>query len=176
MKRIGFAITAGIVLAGLTGCDQSTAERSYNNVPLETNATLQVAEPLAADGVVTVYKSPTCGCCTKWASYLEANGFNVVTRDIENLDLVKDRLNVPYDLRSCHTATFGKHVVEGHVPVGDIRRWLDNESGGLLAVPGMPLGSPGMEHPRGGVAYDSIFVSEDGSTRRVFEHHPSVGE
>lgn len=165
-------MTTAIMVFGVGGCEQTNAGRSStDSPPIEATATLPRVNASAGDSVVTIFKSPTCGCCTKWASYLERNGFNVVIRDTENLEVIKDKLGVPRDLRSCHTATYGDRVIEGHVPVEDIRGWIESESGGLLAVPGMPLGSPGMEHPRGSVTYESVFVSEDG-TRRVFEHHP----
>lgn len=174
--RIEFVMTTAIVVFGLGGCDQSNAERSSTlSPPAEATATLPMVNASTGDSVVTVFKSPTCACCTKWASYLKRNGFDVVIRDIENLELVKDRLGVPRDLRSCHTATYGDRVIEGHVPVEDLRGWTESEPGALLAVPGMPLGSPGMEHPRGSVAYESVFVSDD-STRRVFKHHQGSGE
>jgi hypothetical protein len=132
------------------------------------SATNAAAEPL----LVTVYKTPTCGCCTAWTDYLEANGFAVELHDLDDLSAIKDELRVPRDLRSCHTAHIGEHVIEGHVPVGDIRRFLATESSGVLAVPGMPLGSPGMEDPDGRVMpYDSVLVRADG-VPEVFQHHP----
>ncbi len=129
--------------------------------------------PAAAAGpAVTIYKSATCGCCTLWADHLEASGFEVTLHDRDDMEQIKDTLRVPRDLRSCHTATIGEHVIEGHVPADDIRRFLSTASGGILSVPGMPLGSPGMEHPAGSMPYDSIQVRADGS-RDVFAHHPA---
>ena len=102
-----------------------------------------------AETVVTVYKSPTCGCCAKWAEHLEANGFEVIIQDVANLSAVKAEHGVPGDLQSCHTATVGGYVIEGHVPADVIRRFLAERPAGTtgLAVPGMPAGSPGMEGP-----------------------------
>ena len=90
-----------------------------------------------------VYKSPTCGCCTKWVDHLRENGFAVQIREPADMNAVKDRLEVPTDMRSCHTAVIGGYVVEGHVPATDIKRLLrDRPKAKGLAVPGMPLGSP----------------------------------
>ena len=106
---------------------------------------------------ITVYKTPTCGCCTKWIDHLEDEGFAVDARDLPDLTALKAENGVPGRLASCHTATVEGYVVEGHVPAEDIRRLLaDRPAVAGLAVPGMPLGSPGMEHPdpRRHEAYD----------------------
>ena len=101
----------------------------------------------AAD--VVVYKSPTCGCCAKWIDHLEDNGFSVEVHDERNMDPVKHRLGVPRHLQSCHTAEVGGYIVEGHVPADVIARMLrERPAINGLAVPGMPMGSPGMEGPR----------------------------
>lgn len=156
----------------LSGCGRDAApSATITATPPITSA---VPKPNTATErlLVTVYKTPTCGCCTAWTDYLEANGFAVELHDLDDLSAVKDELRVPRDLRSCHTAHIGEHVIEGHVPVGDIRRFLTTESSGVLAVPGMPLGSPGMEDPDGRVMpYDSVLVRADGATE-VFQHHP----
>jgi hypothetical protein len=106
--------------------------------------TLHVGSAQAQE--VTVHKSPSCGCCGKWAEHLRQHGFAVALRSTEDLDPVKLKYGVPANLASCHTALVGGYVIEGHVPAADIRRLLDQRpavSG--LTVPGMPAGSPGME-------------------------------
>jgi len=125
------------------------------------------------EAVITVYKSSTCSCCVKWAEYLDQLGFAVAIRDVDELGEIKDRFGVPRELRSCHTAAIGdgNYVLEGHVPAEDIERLLRTQPSGLLAVPGMPLGSPGMEHPSGSAAYNTVFVGDDGIAR-TFQHHP----
>ncbi len=119
------------------------------------------APALAAD--ITVYKSPSCGCCSKWADHLQAKGHTVTTKNMENLDAIKKLAGVPEGLQSCHTAMVEGYVLEGHVPAKDIERLLaqrPNAKG--LAVPGMPVGSPGME---GGAPdrYDVMLFDTDGS-------------
>ncbi len=100
----------------------------------------------AAD--VIVYKSPTCGCCKLWIDHLKANGFTVKAHDTENVIAHKQRLGLLPELAACHTAVVNGYVIEGHVPAADIKRLLKEKpkiTG--LAVPGMPMGSPGMEGP-----------------------------
>lgn len=122
-----------------------------------------------ADGeLVTVYKSPSCGCCMSWADHLRRNGFRVETRNTDALSAVKARLGVPADLQSCHTARVGEYVIEGHVPAVDIERLLaGGESARGLAVPGMPLGSPGMEQGGRTMPY-TVFAFEADGSRSAF--------
>jgi hypothetical protein len=120
---------------------------------------------------ITVYKSPTCGCCSKWEQHLKKNGFTVESHSTENMDAVKNQKHVPEAARSCHTAVIGKYVIEGHVPAEDIKRLLKEKPSGVvgLAAPGMPQGSPGMET---GVDehYDVVSFNSKGQTK-VFNHH-----
>lgn len=95
---------------------------------------------------LTVYKSPTCGCCAKWIGHVRRSGFKVKVVEMTDVALMKERLGVPGDLVSCHTAVADGHVIEGHVPADDIRRMLADRDGVTgLAVAGMPAGAPGME-------------------------------
>lgn len=95
---------------------------------------------------IRVWKDPNCGCCTGWAEHLRRNGFGVVVTDTAAMQEVKARLGVPPELASCHTAETGGYVIEGHVPAHAIKRLIAEKSPGRgLAVPGMPIGSPGME-------------------------------
>ena len=117
---------------------------------------------------VVVYKSPTCGCCNGWVDHMRDAGFAVRTEDVIDMNAVKRREGVPVDLSSCHTALVGGYVVEGHVPAHVIRSFLDRAPDVAgLAVPGMPIGSPGMEGPNP-VAYDVLAFDADGR-RGVFE-------
>lgn len=98
---------------------------------------------------MTVYKSPTCGCCTAWVDHARRAGFTAEIVDVEDLVPVKTRLGVPDELASCHTVMANGFVFEGHVPLADVERFLAKPRGLGLAVPGMPIGSPGMEAPDG---------------------------
>src|SRR5688500_16307127 len=93
-----------------------------------------------------VYRSPTCGCCGKWVDHVKAAGFSPAVHEIEDISPVKAKGGVPGNLQSCHTALIGGYVIEGHVPADVIRQLLtDKPNITGLAVPGMPIGSPGME-------------------------------
>ena len=95
---------------------------------------------------ITVYKTPTCGCCGKWVDHLRENGFSVVTKTVDNVAPVKSANNLPPGLASCHTGIVDGYVIEGHVPAEVIKRLLEEKPDILgIAVPGMPPGSPGME-------------------------------
>ena len=139
-------------------------------VPLMVVASIRTGAQRAPSRAVTVYKDPSCGCCTKWSELLRDAGFTVTLRDATELDALK--WAVPPALHSCHTAIVDGHVIEGHVPVADIQRMLKQGSAVYgLAVPGMPIGSPGMEVPgRGAQAFDVIAFDRSGKSR-VFAHY-----
>jgi len=95
---------------------------------------------------MTVYKSPTCGCCAKWVAHMRNAGFDLTVNDVPNVGEIKAQHHVPADAQSCHTALVGGYVVEGHVPADVVKQLLKEKPAVLgLAVPGMPVGSPGME-------------------------------
>lgn len=131
---------------------------------------------LAQATTVQVWKDPNCGCCQLWVAHLQAHGFKVDVRDVGN-NAARKRLGMPEKLGSCHTATVGAYVVEGHVPAADILRLLKERPVALgLAVPGMPIGSPGMDGPeyKGRKdAYDVLLVQKDGSTKS-FQRYPGL--
>lgn len=119
---------------------------------------------------VAVYKSPSCGCCSKWGEHLQAAGFRVTEHDVRDLLAVKNEHGVPRELGACHTALVDGYVIEGHVPAEDILRLLEErpEVRGL-AVPGMPMGSPGMEGPRKD-PYASLSFDAEGNTA-IWAYH-----
>lgn len=128
--------------------------------------TLAFAQASSERLLVEVWKSPTCGCCKDWIRHLEANGFRVRTFDDGNTD-VRERLGIPLRYGSCHTARVAGYALEGHVPVREIRRLLQEKPAAVgLAVPAMPIGSPGMDGPEYGGQkdpYDVLLVARDGS-------------
>ncbi len=124
----------------------------------------------AAKPTVVVYKTPTCGCCTKWVEHLQASGFTVVAQNRDDLTPIRAQHGLPRPLTSCHTALVGSYVVEGHVPAADVKRLLAEKPAIKgIAVPGMPIGSPGMEGPNP-QRYDTIAFTADGRTS-VFASH-----
>ncbi|SEQ01721.1 Uncharacterized conserved protein [Azotobacter beijerinckii] len=130
-------------------------------------AAVQAAEPIAID----VYRDAYCSCCKTWIRHLQANGFTVTEHVEENMSKIKTRLGVPYSLGSCHTAVIDGRFVEGHVPAADILRLRRQPDLIGAAVPGMPVGSPGMESGDRRDAYQVIGVARDGS-RRVLADYP----
>lgn len=126
----------------------------------------------AAPGpVMTIYKTPQCGCCQKWVLHVAAAGFRPAINDVEDIDAIKRRFGVPAALHSCHTALVGGYVVEGHVPAADVQRLLKQRPKVKgIAVGGMPAGSPGMEMPGRADRYDVLAFRADGSTS-VFASH-----
>ena len=113
---------------------------------------------------IVVYKSPTCGCCKDWIKHLEKSGYEVAVHNQNDVTPIKRELGVPRQLRSCHTAQVDGYVIEGHVPA-DLISKLRSEKPDIkgLAVPGMPMGSPGMEGPRKD-PYDIIAFDKGGKT------------
>jgi hypothetical protein len=120
----------------------------------------------AAARSLQVFKTPGCGCCEGWAEHLRANGFACEVTEHADLAGVKDRLGVPGSLRSCHTGTMEGYVVEGHVPAAALERLLAERPAAVagLAVPGMPMGSPGMPSPRP-ESYEVVAFGADGGQR-----------
>ncbi len=123
---------------------------SFLALALTTGAARPSAEAAPAkEPIVTVYKDPNCGCCKSWIEHLVKHGYRVEARDTSEMTEIKRTLGVPDDLASCHTGVVNGYVIEGHVPAADIARLLKKKPKVVgLAVPGMPMGSPGMEGPR----------------------------
>jgi hypothetical protein len=131
---------------------------------------------LAAGGAwaapsVEMWKDPNCGCCTAWADHMEDHGFEVEVHETRQMGEVKQRLDVPAKFASCHTAKVGGHVVEGHVPASDVRELLESDAEpALLAVPGMPHGSPGMETGRSDDY--AVYLWRQGGMPKVMSRYP----
>ena len=114
-----------------------------------------------------VWKSPTCGCCNEWISYMQKNGFEVKVNETGNYDAHK-RFNIKYEHASCHTAVIDGYVIEGHVPAEDIKRLLAEKPDAIgLSAPGMPIGSPGMDGEAYGGRkdpYDVVLIKKNGES------------
>ncbi|MEQ9560652.1 MAG: DUF411 domain-containing protein [Rhodospirillales bacterium] len=119
---------------------------------------------------ITVYKSPHCGCCGAWVTHMKDHGHDVKTVGMEDLTTIKKMTGIPEPLQSCHTAVVDGYVIEGHVPASDVARLLlEKPKARGLAVPGMPVGSPGMEGPNP-EAFDVVLFQTDGSSA-VYARH-----
>nr|WP_228141710.1 DUF411 domain-containing protein [Marinobacter sp. X15-166B] len=130
--------------------------------------------PVAADSKpeITVYKDPNCGCCIDWANHMEDNGFRVKSIDTQRLNHIKADSGLTPALASCHTAFVDGYVIEGHVPADDVKRLLAESPDTLgLAVPGMPIGSPGMEMGDRRDPYQVLMFNDRGQTRVFSEHN-----
>lgn len=125
---------------------------------------------LAGGPILEVYASPWCGCCGAWVEHMQAAGFAVQVNEVDDLAPLKAMLGIAPELQSCHTAVVDGYVVEGHVPAREVRRLLEERPAAIgLAVPGMPIGSPGME--QGGVREPYEVVVFATNERDVFARY-----
>lgn len=163
MKLVFATLLAAALASGCAPTTQSSAA-----------AVVAVQAPVPSEGlpVALVHRSPACGCCALWVDHLKQAGFRVQVRSAEDLTPVKQRLGVPFGKGSCHTAEIGGYFIEGHVPAGDIKRLLAEKPHAKgLVLPGMPMGSPGMEGPEGSARpYTVELVARDGSSS-PYERH-----
>lgn len=155
---------AGILLSALAagGCKRESASPSVT-------ATASAVQ-------MVVYKTPSCGCCDGWVEHMRKAGFAVTVHEFDNLNDVKTRAGVPFGMGSCHTAEIDGYFIEGHVPASDIRRLLaEKPAVKALVLPGMPIGSPGMEDSSGRVEpYTVMQVGKDGATSEFAHHGPAA--
>jgi hypothetical protein len=155
------------------------SRRLVLQLPLAAMGAWALAHPLVALAVtnpeqITVWKTPNCGCCEDWVAHLQKSGFQVVTNDVPDTAPMRQKLGLPAKFGSCHTAQLGAYVLEGHVPAREVRRLLREKPKAIgLAVPGMPVGSPGMEMGDARDAHDVLLVQTDGSTR-VYQSYPAM--
>ncbi|NEZ03807.1 DUF411 domain-containing protein [Wenzhouxiangella sp. XN201] len=159
-------LTTAIILASALLLTAGCQARSEGQDPEQTLT--------SAQHEMTVYHDPQCGCCGKWVEHMQANGFKVEEVPTTDMGRVKREHGVPHELPSCHTAVVGDYVIEGHVPAEDVLRLLSEQPDARgLSVPGMPLGSPGMEVDHRRMAYDVVLFKRDGETE-VFNHYEAI--
>ena len=171
--------------SSLFACGQAnTSASDASSAPITNSATANVAESQPTSAAVmttpvsnpellknvsaTVYKDVNCGCCKDWISHAEDNGLGATAHDVADVALFKDRYGVPSEMRSCHTAvTTDGYVFEGHVPAKYMAQFLENPPTQAigLAVPGMPVGSPGMEYQNKFEPYQIMQLNKDGTTQ-----------
>jgi hypothetical protein len=152
------AVTVSFVISATAGAGQSVWDTP--------------TPPLPGPTEITVYRSPTCGCCAKWLEHMKKHGF--VIKDIQeaDMDAVKRKLGVPADLQSCHTGVVAGYVIEGHVPAGDVKKLLSTKPAlAGLAVPGMPVGAPGMEMGERKDAFAVMGFAKDGKASVFSEYN-----
>lgn len=191
MKFIPFMLIVFMLFTlALSGCDKKVQENQAEPVaeqltePVAEQTTKPQAEVVteakqtsapataaiqlnAGDkaNVMTVYRSATCGCCKSWVDHVKQNGFEVEEVVVQNVDQYKDQYKVPFDLRSCHTASINGYAIEGHVPAADIHKMLKEKPDiAGIAVPQMPVGSPGMEYGDRQDPYNVVSFDEQGQS------------
>jgi hypothetical protein len=156
-RRLSLAAAAGLLIAGAALLASRTAASATDE-----ESRLALAATLTE---ITVYRSPSCGCCKKWVTHLEEAGFTVKQVELDDLSEIKAQAGVPEKLHSCHTALVGRYAIEGHVPAADIKRLLaEKPDVHGLSAPGMPAGSPGMEVGGAKDKYDVVSFTRDGKS------------
>lgn len=140
-------------------------------------AYMETSKPAVSADVVTVYKTPTCGCCGDWVAHLREAGLEVNAIDVDSTQTYRAEAGVPVRLGSCHTAIVDDYFVEGHVPADLVRGLIENQPDNILGltVPGMPVGSPGMEGPNP-VEYDILALDREGNVFVYATRQGSSGE
>jgi hypothetical protein len=161
-----FKLTVLILFASALGACAQSDDASVAQDKSEENAAA------ATLPLLVVYKSESCGCCGDWVTHMERAGFKTEVHNVDNLNAIKTEVGLPPMMGSCHTARVGKYFVEGHVPAEDVKRLLAEQPDAKgLAVPRMPIGSPGMESPTGEVEpYDVLLIANDGSASVYASH------
>ena len=168
MKRRLFTsrlLALGLVSTGvvLTGCSATQSPQAQS--------VAAVADQVAMNSELTVFRSPTCGCCHQWIEHMEAAGFTVKDNVTEDMTAIKEQYGVPANLASCHTTIVDGYVVEGHIPAEDVQRLLaEKPDVAGIAVPGMPIGSPGMESGDYVEPYTVFSFTVSGETAAFAEH------
>lgn len=162
--------TLGLLLALIVGITSACSPKSETGKVSESTESAEVAtlDTPVDPYVLTVYKDAFCGCCTLWVDHMREAGFDVKSIDVPDLNAVKDRHGIPHNMESCHTALIDDYVIEGHVPAEAVSKLLaDRPEIRGIAVPAMPIGSPGMEVPgREPQIYDVLVL--DSTQRKVY--------
>jgi len=157
---IGLALTS-LILMGCASTENAGPTASKNVA--EAQATLA--------SEITVFRSPTCGCCGEWIEHIESAGYQVTDEITEDMTAIKQQYGVPENMASCHTAVIGDYIIEGHVPAEDVQRLLTEKPDVTgIAVPGMPVGSPGMESDGQIDPYTVFSFTKSGETAAFAEH------
>ncbi|MFU8832923.1 MAG: DUF411 domain-containing protein [Wenzhouxiangella sp.] len=171
ITNLAAIILAALLLAACAPPDDEAANTA-GAAATEKAAGVEAEQPVV-DETMTVYKTPWCGCCTLWAEQAIEAGFDVEMHDVESLHPIKEALGVPVAMGSCHTAKIAGYFIEGHVPFDDIHRLLAQRPDARgLTVPGMPIGSPGMEQGDRRQAYDVHLIDNQGNAS-VYNHYPA---
>lgn len=158
------------LLLGIASCSQRP-EAGSSKATAAGSLAGSLMEPAALVKELTVFRSPTCSCCGEWIAHMESHGFRIIDQITEDMDTVKQRYGVPAPLASCHTTVADGYVIEGHVPAEDVARLLKEKPAVAgIAVPGMPIGSPGMESGDYREPYAVVSFTQAGEALPYAEH------
>ena len=165
-RRSFVASFAATTAMTLVGCGQARNRNATDTGVADSTAAVRTA----ASATMTVYRDPSCGCCTAWAKIARSAGYEVEVIDHPDMPAIKQQYGVPDELVSCHTTIVGGYAVEGHVPLEDVQRLLNEKPAGTrgIAVAGMPLGSPGMEVPDRTIQPFQVMALDSGGRTTVF--------
>lgn len=170
--RSRFLLATGILGLMIAGCTPSSPSPDRTAKQRPVLGAIPVPAAQSPWPVMVVTKNASCGCCGAWVDRMREAGFRVEVHDVDDLDPVKTRLGVPAGKGSCHTAEIGGYFVEGHVPAEDIKRLLAEKPRAKgLVLPGMPLGSPGMEVPDGTVQSYTVELIDPQGEATAFARH-----
>jgi hypothetical protein len=156
MRYLNLAVVT--LAAALASCGDAGSPAPSSMQPLASAAAAEQPK-------LVVYKNASCGCCKLWVEHMRQHGFAAQVTDVDNMSPIKERAGIPYGMGSCHTAEVGGYFIEGHVPAEQVLRLLKEKPQAKgLTVPGMPIGSPGMEQGDVKRPYEVLLVHPDGST------------
>ncbi|MGM0450190.1 MAG: DUF411 domain-containing protein [Pseudomonadota bacterium] len=170
MRRLLITALSLVIVAGLA----YGASQLFSGNTSDTDGDQAQEAVTPTDQKLTVFASPTCGCCGDWIEHMREEGFETEKREVSNINRVKKEAGLPRSLASCHTAFIGGYLIEGHVPASDVKRLLrEQPSAAGLSVPRMPVGSPGMEMEGEGRDEFDVILFQDNGDQEVFEHYPA---
>ncbi|MDE5092677.1 MAG: DUF411 domain-containing protein [Trichodesmium sp. St19_bin2] len=167
-------LIAGVAVAGVLGAtywyfvglpENPTLSTKTQTVLNSSLSTTDLAPPVLN---VTVYRTPTCGCCKGWVEHIKQNGFQItdIVKPESEIKTIRQKYNLPSDLTSCHTSEIAGYLVEGHVPVADVKSLIAQKPDVAgISVPGMPIGTPGMEMGDRKQSFDVFTFEKDGQTK-----------
>ncbi len=161
------ALAAILATTGCSGESDTVSTKNTASPAVSTKASRGISEMPQME----VFKSPSCGCCGEWVEHIESAGFTVRVQNMENLNTTKNKYGIAPRYQSCHTGVANGYVFEGHIPASVVKKFLAEKPEGAigLAVPGMPVGSPGMEMGDRYDSYDVVLLKADGSSS-VYTH------
>ncbi|MDY7021077.1 MAG: DUF411 domain-containing protein [Cyanobacteriota bacterium] len=165
-------VIVGVAIASIVGVGywkfHSIAPDQTANQPTQIATQVSSLESAPEALNITVYRTPTCGCCKGWVEHIQQNNFNVtdIVKPEAEIQAIRQKHNLPQELTSCHTAEINGYLVEGHVPVEDVKQLITQKPNlAGIAVPGMPIGTPGMEMGARKESFDVVGFKPDGQTK-----------